>query len=146
MHRIAELGCDAALEKQLLRVRQEIYGPTPKSRLHFDPNIFLENIYENKNTVTVMDSDELDGDWNSKIARKNTNSEYSWDRLTNDIRDIENLYHEESDEIDTPEEEDPETERAFSSLKLLKHLSRGLKSSVDGTFKSSCNLWKQHFI
>ena len=63
------------------------------------------------------------------------------------------MYHEESDGIDTPEEEDLDTEKAlpkrvlaFSSQKLLKQLSRGLKSSVDGTFKSSCNLWKQHLI
>ena len=101
------LSCDAALEKQLLRVRQEIYSPTPKSRLRFDPNISLENIYENKKTVTVRDSAELDGDWKSDSA----NSEYSWDGLNNDIRDIKNECHDEGCGIYTPEEKDLENER-----------------------------------
>ena len=32
-HLVAELGTDAALEKQLLRVRHEVIGPTPRSRI-----------------------------------------------------------------------------------------------------------------
>ena len=54
LHLIAELGCDSALEKQLLRVRQEIYGPTPRSRIDFEPEIFLEKIYGDKENVSSI--------------------------------------------------------------------------------------------
>ena len=33
----------------------------------------------------------------------------------------------------------------FSSKMLLKLLHKHLRTSVDGTFKSSCFLWSQHF-
>ena len=39
-HLVAELGTDKALEKQLLRVRHEIIGPTPRSRNSFNPEEF----------------------------------------------------------------------------------------------------------
>ena len=34
----------------------------------------------------------------------------------------------------------------FNSEKLLKQLTKNKKTSVDGTFKSSCRLWKQMFV
>ena len=40
----------------------------------------------------------------------------------------------------------PKRVLAFTSTKLLKKLSQNKKTSVDGTFKSSCSLWKQQFI
>jgi hypothetical protein len=45
---VAELGTDAALEKQLLRVRHEVIGPTPRSRNSFNPDDFLDKIYGEK--------------------------------------------------------------------------------------------------
>ena len=35
---------------------------------------------------------------------------------------------------------------AYTKLKLLRQLSKNLKSSVDGTFKSFCKLWGHSFI
>ena len=157
MHLIAELGCDTALEKQLLRVRQEIYGPTPRSRNGFEPKMFLNQIYGEKDNVVVMDSNDMPEGWKDKIEKVNPNSEYAWDRVSAELRDIENEYHidddddEEEEVVNTQETENVETDLpkrvlAFSSQKLLRQLSRNLKSSVDGTFKSSSKLWRQQFI
>ena len=40
----------------------------------------------------------------------------------------------------------PKRVLAFTSHKLLKQLGKNYKTSVDGTFKSSCSLWSQQFI
>ena len=92
-HLIAELGSDSALEKQLLRVRLEIYSPTPKSRNHFDPKMFLDKIYSDKHNVVVMDSNELEEGWKDAIDRVNPNSEYHWEKVTNELIEIENEFH-----------------------------------------------------
>ena len=157
LHLIAELGCDSALEKQLLRVRQEIYGPTPRSRIDFEPEIFLEKIYGDKENIIVMDSDNMEEGWKDQIDKVNPNSEYDWDRVSDDMRDIENEYHKDDDNeeemgnqesvnLEPAERNLPKRVLAYSSRKLLRQLSRNLKSSVDGTFKSSCRLWRQQFI
>ena len=72
---VAELGTDSALEKQLLRVRAEVIGPTPKSRNTFDPALFMKRIYGDTDDV-VLDSNDLKEGWRDEISRKNDNSEY----------------------------------------------------------------------
>ena len=52
----------------------------------------------------------------------------------------------EKEENDVTSSVFPKRVLAFSSEKLIRQLSRNLKSSVDGTFKSSCTLWRQLFI
>ena len=156
-HLITELGSDPALEKQLLRVRLEIYGQTPKSRNHFDPEDFLDNIYGEKHNMIVMDSNELKDGWKEAINKENPNSEYNWEKVTDELLDIENEFHMDNDDGGVEEDDNsnakdaidrdlPKRVLAYSSKKLLRQLSRNLKSSVDGTFKSACSLWKQQFI
>ena len=58
----------------------------------------------------------------------------------------------DSDVLDGPEPPPPASKKlpkrilAYSSRKLLNLFSRCKRGSVDGTFKSSCKMWKQHFI
>ena len=40
----------------------------------------------------------------------------------------------------------PKRELAFTSKRLLKLLTQHLKTSMDGTLKSCCRLWRQQFI
>jgi hypothetical protein len=157
---IAELGTDSALEKQMLRVRIEIIGPTPKSRNLFDPEHFLTRIYGDKSNVIVCDSNKLDDKWRDAIDKHNTNADYDWSKLTEGMLNIEQEHHtdeeviQEDEEVDegTSEVEDisekdlPKRVLAFTTKKLLKQLGNKLKSSVDGTFKSSCSLWGQMFV
>ena len=145
-HLDAELGTDSAIEKQLLRVRLEVIGQTPKSMNEFQPFVFLERIY-GENNIIVCDSNQLKEDWRKR--KNNPNSEYNWSKLTDEMRNIDEEFHDEnvSDDIEMNEEvieEDitdknlPKRVLAFTSKKLLYQLSRNLKSSVDGTFKLSC--------
>ena len=75
-HLISELGTDSALEKQMLRVRAEIIGPTPRSRNQFKPEEFLKRIFGEKNKVIVCDSNKLADDWKYQIDKANINSDY----------------------------------------------------------------------
>ena len=75
------------MEKEFLRKRQEICGPSPQSRIDFEPEIFLEKIYGDKENVIVMDSDNLREDWKSRIEKVNPNSEYDWDKVNDEMRD-----------------------------------------------------------
>ena len=58
----------------------------------------------------------------------------------------------DSDILDGPEPPPPSSKNlpkrilAYSSRKLLNLFSRCKRGSVDGTFKSSCKMWKQQFI
>ena len=47
---------------------------------------------------------------------------------------------------DLSERDLPKRILTFTTRKLLKQLGNKLKSSVDGTFKSSCSLWGQLFV
>ena len=155
---IAELGADKPLEKQLLRVRKEIIGKTPTNRDSFDPKHFLRRVFENDDDIIVLDSNKLDDDWRSKIAQKNAKSRCRWDKLDENMRDYEEIAPEEVindidepiiDESDCPdlsEKDLPKRVLTYSTLKLLKLFGKHLKSSIDGTFKSSCYLWGQNFI
>ena len=40
----------------------------------------------------------------------------------------------------------PKRVLVYTSKKLIKQLTKNLKTSVDGTFKSSCKIWGQSFI
>ena len=157
-HLVAELGTDSAIEKQLLRVKHEIIGPTPRTRNEFDPLSFLERIFENKDDeIVVLDSNLLEENWKQDLEKQNNESRFEWSRIDN-LRNIEEEYHQE----ETPEESEyidgdiiaqdvteknlPKRVLVYTCKKLLKLLSQNKKSSVDGTFKSSCKLWKQQFI
>ena len=164
-HLVAELGTDAALEKQLLRVRHEVIGPTPRSRNSFNPDDFLNKIYGEKDGTIVLDSNKLGENWRDEIDKTNTNSNFNWTNMNENLRRIEEEFHnDDADNEATLEEgtleEEPDDESnldvldkdlpkrvlIYTSLKLLKQLSRNKKSSVDGTFKSSSKLWTQQFI
>ena len=157
-HLVAELGTDAALEKQLLRVRHEVIGPTPRSRNAFDAQNFIERIYGIEDDLIVLDSNMLGDKWREEISKVNNKSAFDWTKLNDNIRNIEEEFHEDdnSDQSMETEAEDEPTDvlerdlpkrvLIFTSKKLLKQLSLNKKSSVDGTFKSSCKLWTQQFI
>ena len=156
-HLVAELGTDSALERQMLRVKHEIIGPTPKSRNEFDPINFIERIFENDDDdIIVLDSNLLEDNWKLEIENQNDVSRFEWSKMTENLRNIEQEFHqeeinsEEQDEeniaIDVTEKDLPKRVLVYTSRKLLKMLSQNKKSSVDGTFKSSCKLWKQQFI
>ena len=160
-HLVAELGTDSALEKQLLRVREEIIGKTPRSRNAFDPAKFIQGMFGDTNDV-VLDSNDYDlkDGWRDDIYRENINSEFDWNNLTEDILTMEESESPESNiEMETEPTENnqgmedelvdrdlPKRVLAFTSHKLLKQLGKNYKTSVDGTFKSSCSLWSQQFI
>ena len=70
-----------------------------------------------------------------------------WDRLSDQLLQYDN----ENDEIpedEESEEESDDTDRVlvFTTKELLRLLSKCTRGSLDGTFKSSCKLWKQNFI
>ena len=170
---IAELGPDKAIEKQLLRVRAEIVGKNPLNRNMFDPNYFLRRVYGRDNGICTMDSNHLKTGWRENISKINPKSDYRWCRLNGNIRNQEGIENGEDEEEnvtseDVTEDEDghydenfiydkpeyadlrgkdlPKRVLAFSSTKLLKLFGKQLKSSLDGTFKSSCFLWGQSFV
>ena len=147
------------MEKQLLRVREEIIGKTPRSRNAFDPAKFIQGMSGDTNDV-VLDSNDLKDGWRDDIDRENINSEFDWNNLTEDILTMEESESPESNiEMETEPTENnqgiedelvdrdlPKRVLAFTSHKLLKQLGKNYKTSVDGTFKSSCSLWSQQFI
>ena len=160
-HLVAELGTDSALEKQLLRVRHEVIGPTPRSRNAFDAKNFLDRIYGNEDEVIVLDSNELGDKWREDISKVNNKSGFDWTKINDNIRNIEEEFHDDDNSNDISQSVEPEAEDEptdilerdlpkrvliYTSKKLLKQLSMNKKSSVDGTFKSSCKLWTQQFI
>ena len=75
------------------------------------------------------------------------------------ILNIEREFHSEdpepnSDDLESVLEESagvndkdlPKRVLAFTTKNLLEELEQNRKTSVDGTFKSSCSLWCQQFI
>ena len=82
---------------------------------------------------------------------------YEWNKMDETIINIENEIHREESEIydNEPEIEEslqvnekdlPKRVLAFTTKNLMEQLGNNLKTSVDGTFKSSCSLWGQQFI
>ena len=123
----------------------------------FDPEKYLTNEFGDKNKVIVCDSNKLNDGWRDKIAKSNRNSEYNWHNLTQDMLNLEEYNHGDitehvadlDDDLDFEElanKDLPKRVLAFSSKLLLEQLSKKLKTSVDGTFKSSCALWGQMFV
>ena len=166
---IDALGTHHALELKLLRVRDNIIGPMPRSRDWFDPFHFLNKVFKDNNKVEILDSNKLPDNWEELIRRENPHSNYHWDRLNDDMlshEDEENTTENPEDDdneihstivdlthiIDCPEDPPPVSKNlpkrvlAFSSLNLLKLFSKCERSSVDGTFKTCCKLWKQQFV
>ena len=91
-----------------------------------------------KENIIVMDSDNMEEGWKDQIEKVNPNSEYDWDRVSDDMRDIENEYHKDDDNeeemgnqesvnLNLAERNLPKRVLAYSSLKLLRQLSRNLK-------------------
>ena len=158
-HLIAELGTDSALEKQLLRVRSEVIGNTPNSRNGFHPVEFLNGIYGENNDIVVCDSNNLDENWRELIEKNKPNTGYNWERMDETILNIEKEFHSEDPEPNSDDLESvlgesagvndndlPKRVLAFTTKNLLEELEQNRKTSVDGTFKSSCSLWCQQFI
>ena len=92
---VIELGSDAALEKQLLRVRYEVIGETPRTRNEFNPESFLKGIFGEENGVVIGDSNELDKNWREEMNRTNPQSQYEWAKLNDALLEIEQSHIEE---------------------------------------------------
>ena len=133
----------------------------PHFRNAFDAKNFLERIYGNEVEVIVLDSNELGDKWREDISKVNNKSGFDWTKINDNIRNIEEEIHDDDNSNDLSQSLDPEAEDEptdilerdlpkkvliYTSKKLLKQLSLNKKSSVDGTFKSSCKLWTQQFI
>ena len=167
MEVISALGSKSGIQKRLYRIRKTKLGSNPKRRKDFKVMEFLDEVFGEDNKLIVMDSDE-EMEWDSVGRRGNPNTKYNWSKITEELLDYdreEDDPEEEDeedgiDENDDPEDlieepqgteesaEDQDTERVlvFTTMELLKLLSQTSRGSVDGTFKSSCRLWKQNFI
>ena len=153
------LGNHRALEQKLLRSRWSIIGTMPKNRNDFNPEQFLKNVLK-KSTMITIDSNNLDENWRSAIEKTNVNTSYNWDKFTDRMRAYEEEDDDEDQETgDSPEEQNddegdldpkagdlPKRVVCYTSLKLLKLFAQCTRGSLDGTFKSSCKLWKQQFV
>ena len=167
------LGSYHALELRLLRIREKIIGPMPRSRDRFDPKHFLKRIFGKNHKVEVLDSNKLSENWEDILNKSNPNSHYNWGNLNDNVRahedpieDLEevdlvegNTEEEETiedigsdDELDRPENPPsssknlPKRILAFTSRKLFNLFSKCERGSLDGTFKSCCKMWKQQFV
>ena len=138
-----------------MRVRAEVIGQTPKSRNAFDAREFLNRVYGKENDVIVCDSNLLGEGWREEIENNNLNSNCDWTKMDDNMRNMDEFHNNDDmdddtgdsiDETDITEKDLPKRGLAFTSQKLLSQLSKHHKSSVDGTFKSSCSLWRQQFI
>ena len=161
------LGNQRAIEQRLLRTRYAIIGPMPKNRSEFEPNKFIKRVLKSSKMIT-LDSNNLDENWRSIIDRRNPETQYDWEKLSDEMRSFEDEDETEEDIVgEEPNDsathgessegfdDDCETESvkdlpkrvlAYSSIKLLKLFGMCTRGSVDGTFKSSCKIWKQQFI
>ena len=157
----AELGTKRSLEQKLLRVRNKIIGPMPKTRNSFNPEEMLEKLFKDKSKdIVVMDSNKMPDNWKEDL-KTNPNSDYNLSKME-ELRKHEEAEEEEEKEEGSNEEtkeeneaDDPEDESmdnkqkrvlAFSSIRQLKLFSKCERGSVDGTFKSICKLWGQMFV
>ena len=113
----------------MYRVRADSVGPTPKGRNLFQPENFLEHLYSEKDVI-VCDSEKFE----EMILIEDEHIEQDTDECEADE-------HEET-ESETPKLM-PKRVLAYTHKKLLTLLSMNLKTSVDGTFKSCCKLWRQ---
>ena len=66
---------------------------TGTGQLELSLAIFLEKIYGDKENNIVMDSHNMEEGWKDQMYKVNPNSEYDWDRVSDEMRDIENEYH-----------------------------------------------------
>ena len=81
---VAELGTESALENQMYRVRKEVVGPTPKTRNDFDAKKFLSRVFNDESHTICMDSNDLDEGWRHKLEKDNPESEYSWEKFSDE--------------------------------------------------------------
>ena len=79
-------------------MRGEIIGPTPRSRNDVHQIEFLDIIYGDKNNIVVCDSDDLHDGWRDEINKVNSNSDYDWSKLNDDMRNLEEEYHQTEDD------------------------------------------------
>ena len=171
---VAALGSYHALELRLLRIREKIIGPMPRSRDRFDPRHFLKKIYGKNHKVEVLDSNKLSENWEELVNKANPNSHYNWNNLNDNVRSYEDSVEEDDqgndmddervsdsvtiedigsdEEADRPEEPPSPSKKlpkrilAFTSKKLLNLFSQSDRGSLDGTFKSCCKMWSQQFV
>ena len=169
------LGSYHGLELRMLRVRELIIGPMPRSRDSFDPKYFLKRIFGSNHRIEVLDSNKIADNWEDIVSRTNPNSHYYWDRINENVRACEDPIEEaeinpdeevedpveenltedqapENDSSDGPEDPPPASKNlpkrilAYTSRQLLKLFSLCDRGSVDGIFKSCCRMWKQQFV
>ena len=55
------MGTGKALEKQVLRVKHEVIGPTPRTRKQFNPASFLEKMFGDScvDDIIILDSNKI---------------------------------------------------------------------------------------
>ena len=115
--------------------------------------------YTGNNDIAVCDSNNLNTNWRELIEKYKPNTGYNWERMDETIMNIAREFHSEdpepnSDDLESVLEESagvndkdlPKRVLAFTTKNLLEELEQNRKTSVDGTFKSSCSLWCQQFI
>ena len=132
-------------------MENEIIGKTSQNRNDFYPEEFLENLFGDDDEMMIMDSNNLDSNWREMISSCNSNSSFQWNNLEQARRHYDDDFDEDSVESDDENDENlesslPKRVLAYSSTRLIKLLGKHLKTSVDGTFKSSCKLFKQNFV
>ena len=55
----------------MLRVREKIIGPLPKSRDRFDPKHFLKRVFKKKGEdIVVLDSNKLLDNWRDILTKE----------------------------------------------------------------------------
>ena len=78
-------------------------GQTPRNRNSFEPKEFLDRIYGDTNKVLVCDSNELEDGWRKEIDKTNSESDYDWTLLTEEMLNLEESRIDK--EMDAIEEE-----------------------------------------
>ena len=67
----SEMGSKNSLEQRLLRIREKIIGPLPKSRDRFDPNHFLKRVFKKKGEdIVILDSNKLPDNWKNILTKE----------------------------------------------------------------------------
>ena len=144
---ISSLGTNSGIEKRLYRIRNMKLGKTPRTRKEFSPDKFMTEVFGDDNKLIALDSDLYDN-WEEVLKMKNKNTKYLWDRLSRELLEYDDQEEDDEDVGDEVSPDNSDTDRVlvFTTKKLLKLLEKCTRGSLDGTFKSSCKLWKQNFI
>ena len=146
MEIISSLGTKSGLEKRLYRIRQTKLGKTPRKRKEFSPENFIHEVFGSSNKLIALDSDKYNN-WEEILNVNNKNTKYLWGRINEELLSYDCQGEiEEDEEIEEEDQGDTKRVIVYTTKELLRLLGKCTRGSLDGTFKSSCKLWKQNFI